>query len=42
MDDDGELIEYFDGVVLPTELENEAASSVAVCPVAALSIEPDC
>jgi ferredoxin len=41
MDDDGELIEHFEGVVLPTELENDAASSVAGCPVAALSIEPD-
>jgi ferredoxin len=39
MDDDGELMEHYGGVALPDSLESDAASAVAVCPVAALSLE---
>ena len=41
MDDDAELIEHYRDNDLPSSLEADAASSVAVCPVAALSLETD-
>jgi ferredoxin len=41
IDDDGELIAHYEGEKLPPSLEADAAFSVAVCPVAALSLAID-
>lgn len=39
LDDDGYLINHYDGVDLPSELEKKAERAAGVCPVAALTVE---
>lgn len=39
VDDDGDLVAYFDGVDIPADRSDHAHTAVRVCPIAALSLE---